>query len=103
MTLVFGPVGLQAGNGSALAAGVGFLLAGLFTAVPRSHRRGGLAALVAVVVGVALLVAGWKVSSIDSEPQDAGWWLHRVGGAALIALGGAAFGRLPSAGERDGA
>jgi hypothetical protein len=55
-----------------------------------------------VVVGVALIVAGWEVSSIDSVPKDAGWWLHRFGGAALIALGGAAFGRLPSAEDRDG-
>lgn len=103
VTLVFGLWSLSEGNGSALAAGVGFMLAGLLTAVPRGHRRGGFVALGALLVGVALIVVGWKVSGIDSyhgAPKDAGWWLHGLGGAALIALGGTSIGRLPSAERR---
>lgn len=103
VTLAFGLQSLSEGKGSAFALGVGLLLGGLFTAFPRSHRRGGLAALAALAVGVVLIVAGYKVAITDSGPglpKDAEWWLHRLGGAALIALGGAAFGRLQSSDVR---
>jgi len=99
LTVVIGPGSVSQGNGSAVALGFGFLAAGLFTAVPRSHRVRGVAALASLVVGVLLIVAGYKVSlehDWSGIPRDWTWWLHRLGGATLIALGGLAIGRLPS-------
>ena len=110
--LVFAGPGLSgyessaSGGGSALALSVGFLLGGGLAFLPRTHRTGGLPALVAILAGAVLIVVGWNLSLANGGPGvplDADWWLHRVGGAALIALGGAAIGRLPSIEDRPSA
>jgi len=61
MTVVFGPMSVVQGSGSALEMGVGLLAAGVLTAVPQSHRLSGFAALVSLAVGVLLIVAGYKL------------------------------------------
>lgn len=99
LTVLFGFWSLSEGNGASLVHGLALMVAGLLTAVPRSHRLTGVAALAALVVGVLLIVAGYKVSlgyTWSGVPRDGEWWLHRMGGAALLVLGGFAIGMLPS-------
>ena len=64
----------------------------------REFRADAGAALAALVVGVLLIVAGYKMSlgyTWHGVPWDEDCWLHRVGGAALLVLGGFAIGSLP--------
>ena len=99
IAVLFGFWSLSEGNGASLVHGVGLMVAGLLTLGPRSHRLTGVAALAALVVGALLVVAGYKVSlgyTWSGVPRDGEWWLHRLGGAALLVLGGVAIGSLPS-------
>ena len=99
LTVLFGFWSLSEGNGASLVHGLGLMVAGLLAVGPRSHRLTGVAALAALVVGVLLIVAGYKMSlgyTWHGVPRDEDWWLHRVGGAALLVLGGFAIGSLPS-------
>jgi len=99
LTVLFGFWSLSEGNGASLVHGLGLMVAGLLTVGPRSHRLTGVAALAALVVGALLIVAGFKVSlgyTWSGVPRDGQWWLHRLGGAALLVLGGFAIGTLPS-------
>lgn len=99
LTVLFGFWSLSEGNGASLVHGLGLMVAGLLTVAPRRHRLTGVAALAALVGGVLLVVAGYKVSlghTWHGVPRDGEWWLHRLGGASLLMLGGLAIGSLPA-------